>query len=114
MTPIQLLGVVFAIAMIYLTYVYYKKKIFIYYDALIWIYVWVALLFAVLFPYRLDVIIQPLKIIRVMDLFTIGAVFLLFAIVFVVFAKSRYSERMIEAIVKELALAKREWEKEEK
>lgn len=110
MSPIQLLGMIFAILMIYMTYFYYKRKIFVYYDVLIWVYIWVVLLFAVSFPYRLDVIIQPLRIIRIMDLFTISAVFLLFAISFVVFARSRYNERRIAAIVKEIALKEKEKE----
>lgn len=108
MTPIQLLGIIFAIAMMYMTYFYYRRRIFVYYDVLIWAYVWIVLLFAVAFPYRLDALIQPLKVVRLMDLFTISAVFLLFVIAFVVFARSRYSERRIEAIVKELALKEKE------
>lgn len=110
MTPIQLLGIVFAIAMMYMTYFYYRRKIFVYYDVLIWVYIWIILLFAVAFPYRLDVLIQPLKVVRLMDLFTISAVFLLFAIAFVVFARSRSNERRIESIVKELALKEKEKE----
>jgi len=108
MSIIQFLGILFALLMIYFTYFYYKRGIFNYYDLLIWAYIWLVLLFVVSFPSKLALVIRPLKIIRVMDLLTIGAAFLLFALVFVVFVRLRYSERRIQKIVKEIALKEKE------
>jgi hypothetical protein len=108
MTAMQLFGIVFALGMIYITYFYYKRKIFLYYDVLLWAYVWMLLIIAVIFPEKLSAIIQPLQIVRVLDLLTMGSIFLLFSLVFVIFARSRYNDRRIEKIVKEIALKEKE------
>jgi hypothetical protein len=105
MTAIQIFGVIFSISMVYLTYFYYRRKIFLFQDVLLWGYVWVLLIFAVAFPEKLNTIIQPLEIVRVLDLLT---VFILFALVFIIFARSRYNDRRIETIVKEIALKEKE------
>lgn len=108
MTAIQIFGVIFSISMVYLTYFYYRRKIFLFQDVLLWGYVWVMLIFTVAFPEKLNTIIQPLEIVRVLDLLTMGGVFILFALVFVIFARSRYNDRRIETIVKEIALKEKD------
>lgn len=108
MSAIQVFGIIFSVSMIYLTYFYYRRKIFLFQDVLLWGYVWVLFIFAVAFPEKLTTIIQPLQIIRVLDLLTMGGVLLLFALVFVIFARSRYNDRRIEQMVKEIALREKE------
>lgn len=108
MTVMQAFGILFALGMIYITYFYYKRRIFLYYDVLLWVYVWILLIIAVSFPEKLTALIQPLKIVRVLDLLTMGSIFLLFSLVFVIFARSRYNDRRIEKIVKEIALKEEE------
>jgi hypothetical protein len=108
MTAMQVFGIIFSLSMIYLTYFYYKRKIFLYHDVLLWVYVWMLLLFAVAFPEKFSAIIQPLQIVRVLDLLTMGSIFILFSLVFVVFARSRYNDRRIEKIVREIAMREKE------
>lgn len=101
---IQLIGIFFGIIMIFVSYFYYKRRVFYFHDMLIWMLVWLGLVLTILFPSKLQTIIQPLKILRVMDLITIGGFFISFTLLFVLFARSRQRDRAVEKIVRKLAL----------
>lgn len=99
---IQIIGVLFALDMIFITYFYHRRRVFYLHDTIIWMSIWVGLLFSVIFPSTLEIVIEPLKIIRVMDFLTMGAFFLTFSLLFVVFIRTRQGEKKIEKIVREL------------
>ncbi|MEE8168536.1 MAG: DUF2304 domain-containing protein [Candidatus Hydrothermarchaeales archaeon] len=107
-TWIQVIGIFFALDMIFLTYLYYKRDIFRSHDATLWSLIWIGFMVVVAFPEWLEVIANPLQVIRVMDLLTIGALFLVFGLTFTIFIKLKYSERRIEKIVRALALKEAE------
>lgn len=104
--PIQIIGVFFALDMIFVTYFYYRRRLFSVEDLALWGIIWGVLFLGILFPATLEEVAEPLALIRVMDLLAISGFFILIALIFVLFVKARYAERRIEMIVKELALKK--------
>lgn len=108
---IQVLAAIFLLDMIFLTYLYYRRNVFYVHDFAIWTLIWLVLLLTISFPSSLDVIMQPLSIIRVMDLLTMGAFLLSFSMLFIIFVRARASDRKIEKIVRELALRSKKQKK---
>ncbi len=101
---VQVLGVLFAIVMIYLSFLYFKKKEFYLKDFAAWLIVWILFLFAIIFPNTLEFLLQPLTVYRVMDLIIIGGFLVLFIFVFVLYRITRMNEKNVKEIVRKLAL----------
>jgi hypothetical protein len=105
---IQIIGLLFGVFMLYLSFLYYKRKEFGKGDLVTWIFIWAAFIFAALFPANLVFILQPLKVSRVMDLLTIGAFMLLSVFVFINYKVNRKNENRLKEIVMKLALNAKE------
>lgn len=103
-TGIQLLGIFFALDMIFITYYFYKRGVFEAQDSMLWTVIWIGLLFSVISPQKLEAVAEPLQIIRVFDFLTVGAFFLAFGLVFIIFVRMKNNEHQIQKIVRELAL----------
>jgi hypothetical protein len=101
---VQLLGIFFALDMIFITYYYHKRGIFEPQDSMLWTAIWIILLLSVTFPQRLEALAEPLQIIRVFDFLTVGAFFLSFGLVFITFVRLKSTEHQIQRIVREIAL----------
>ena len=101
---IQLIGVAFAVAMLYFTHFYYRRKEFSKKDALFWVVIWAG--FGVLImAYQSVVSISGyFGVIRFLDLVTILSVMLLFALMFFVYDRMRIIQRKVERIVEAVAL----------
>lgn len=108
MIGIQLLGAVFALDMMFITYFYHRRGVFYLHDSIIWMSVWVGMLLAAMFPQTLEVMIEPFQIIRVMDFLQLAGFFLIFSILFGIFTKARSNDRKIEKLVREFALREAE------
>ena len=101
---IQLIGMLFGLFVIYLTFIYYKKRNLNAFELIGWLAVWMGFLFLVLFPHIIDSIIKELNIVRAMDLFMVSAIMLLLGLVFYLYIVVRNNERRVEKIVREIAL----------
>jgi hypothetical protein len=108
---IQVIGMLFALDMIFITYFYHKREIFKPQETIIWMTIWLGLLFAVMFPSTLEIVIRPLKVVRVMDFLVIVAFFLSFSLLFIVFIKTKYNEKRLEKVIRELAMQQAEEKK---
>jgi len=60
---IQILGIVFSLIMIYLTFLYYKRKYYSKASLLLWTAVWLGALILVLFPQTIYGIMETLRIV---------------------------------------------------
>lgn len=105
---IQLLGGIFALDMMFITYFYHKRGVFHLHDTIIWMSIWIGLFLSVAFPQSLEIIIEPFQFIRVMDFLSVAGFFLVFSLIFTVFTRSRSNARKIEELVKGLALKEAE------
>ena len=101
---IQLFGILFGITMIYLAFIYLKKKDLTINDFIIWLIVWLIFILAVMFPLKLNVLMDTLGIIGAMQFFAVAGIIFLFAIVFYLYTKVRKNQKQLAKIVKEIAL----------
>jgi len=75
---IQVIAIIFGIVMMYLTFLYFKRKDFNKFQLAFWEILWLAFLFVAILPDSVNSITEQLGIVRAMDLFMIlGFVFVI-------------------------------------
>jgi len=102
---LQIVGLIFGLSMLYLTFVYHKKDSYGEQDFRLWTIIWLCYLFAVTFPEKLLVIKNPLEIVSYMDLFTIVGFMLFSFLIFNSHRITRENQRKIDKLI--LVLSKR-------
>lgn len=107
---IQVVGAIFALDMMFITYFYHRRGVFFLHDSIIWMSVWVSLFLVSVFPNSLEIVVEPLQFIRVMDFLTVGSFFLMFSLIFAVFTRSRSNDKKLQELVRDLALKEAEME----
>ena len=103
---IQIIGVIFALFMTYLTFLYYKRGNYHLRDFGVWMFVWLSFICVVLSPTSFGGLLNPLKVSRLMDLFTILSFMIVFGIVFSLYLTTRRNEEKINKVVREVALSR--------
>ncbi|MBN1275009.1 DUF2304 domain-containing protein [Candidatus Woesearchaeota archaeon] len=103
MAGIQLIGMLFGIGMLYLTYVHYQKKDFTWRSALVWTAVWLAFIVIIILPESVYGIMQALRIERTADFFVMTGFVLFAVIIFYLFITVKRNERKVEGMVRALA-----------
>lgn len=108
---IQVFGLVFSAFMLYLSFLYYKKKEFTLTEWGFWALF--AALFAIIsvFPNVLDPIVSTLNLGRKLDLFIILGFMFLIAATFYTYRVTRHTDRKMEQLVMKMALEKEEKKK---
>lgn len=101
---IQFLGVIFGAAMIYFTFVKYKRKELNRREFLFWLGCWLLLIVMAIIPYALDFIIAPLHFYRRLDFFVVLGFFVLLMMGFHNYASLKKMEKKLERVVREEAL----------
>ena len=104
---IQLVGIIFAFILFYFTFLNYKRKELSAAELLFWSAMWALFIFVVLFPSSLAFIADTLHLVRLFDLFTIGAFMFLIALTFYNYMTNMHTKRKVDGIVRALALRKR-------
>ena len=101
---IQLIGIMFTIFMVYLTFLNYKQNKFSNVEWIAWLFAWIIFLVITLFPRVLNPILETLNLYRAMD-FYISIGFLFFIILmFNAHASLKSVQRKVETITRELAI----------
>ena len=100
---IQIVGVIFGLAMLYLSYVYFKKKDFTTNDFILWLSVWIAFLLVVIFPGTVRFLLNTLNVEDAVTLFTIFGFMFIFGMVVYLYRIVRKSQKKIESVVIEIA-----------
>lgn len=101
---IQLLGILFGIIMIYLTYTSYKRKKFSKEAFYLWGAVWVGGIFIFSVPHIFYGIMDALQINRTADFFVAAALIFLTTMEFHMYTKVKYMEDKMEQLVRKIAL----------
>ena len=97
---IQIIAILFAFFMLYVTFLHYKKGEIKNSTFLFWVILWIIFIFLTLFSQILSPIIGPLRVFRVLDLLMIGAFIILTFITFENQVKIRNIEKRIEGLVR--------------
>lgn len=105
---IQLLGVLFGLFMIYLTFLNRKRKDYTSKESLVWIILWTGFIYVALFPNSLDFLVKrTLGLQRPLDFFIIiGFMFMVF-ISFYTYSIVRKNQKKLEELVRKIAFEKK-------
>jgi hypothetical protein len=101
---IQLLGIVFSLIMIYLAYIYYKRKNYGIKSFLIWLGVWAGALFLMSFPKTFYGIMEVLQIDRTADFIVLLGFTFFSVIIFYLYTLVKKNNYKIEQLVRQLAM----------
>ena len=100
---IQIVGIIFGLIIMYMTFDNHKKKNFTAYEKTLWFFLALVFILITLFPNILDPITDQLELIRTMYLLvTLGFMFLL-GINFYMYIIVRKNQKKIEKVVREIA-----------
>jgi hypothetical protein len=104
MLQLQLLSLLFALAMGYWTWTVYRLRTIRLGELFLWLAVWGAFSLAVLLPQSVAVFVQRLHVNRVMDLFMILGFMLVWVVLFLNHLELRRLQKRLQDLVRELAL----------
>lgn len=105
MSAVQLVVIVFGIAMAFGTYRAYRRRDLHIAESALWLVVWLGLIFVTAFPDALRNVVGPLKVARLLDLVMIVAILLLSLLVFRLNARVGKLERRNVELVRRIALS---------
>ncbi len=104
---LQITGFVFALAMIYMAIVHYKKGSLSAFEMTIWLFIWVVVILAVVFPEILRTYAQTFAVSRLFDLLVAGGFIVVITLVSTSYVKTKKLEKKLEDLVRREALKKK-------
>ena len=105
---IQILGVLFGLFMLYLTFLHGKRKEFTSKEGFFWMFLWAIFIFVTLSPSSLDFLVKGVfNLKRPLDFFIITGFLFLIGAVFYTYGVVRKNQMKIEEIVRKIALEKK-------
>ena len=104
MIPIQILGVLFGLAMLYVTYDYYKRKGLDLKDIAGWVVLWCTFILVILFPSALLFVSQKLNLTGAIDLIMIVSFVVMIYLVFNLYNRIKKIEQNMEKMIEVIAL----------
>jgi hypothetical protein len=104
---IQILGIVFAVGLMYITFLNFKRKEMGPGEFVFWGILWLLFIYVVLFPYSLSFIADTLNLVRLLDLFTIAALMFIVALTFYNYLMNMRTMKKMERVVRAIALKKK-------
>lgn len=104
---LQITGFLFALLMIYLSLVHYKKGALSGIEITIWISIWVVTILAVVFPEILRTYSQAIAVSRLLDLLIAGGFVLVISMVSASYIKTKKIEKKLEDLIRKDALRNR-------
>jgi len=105
---IQILGILFGLFMLYISFINYKRKEFTIKEFSFWLVLWISFIIVTLIPGLLDFFVENLKLSRTMDLFIILGFMFLIGALFYTYTIVRRNQKKLEDIVRKTAIEKTE------
>ena len=101
---LQMTAIVFALVMIYLSLLHFKKGQLNGMEILSWIVIWLVAIFVVAFPEILRTYARAFAITRVFDLMVIGGFILVISMVSAAYVRTKRMEKKLEELIRKDAL----------
>jgi hypothetical protein len=102
---IQLIGMIFGIGFLYLTFINRKKNELTEGESLVWMLVGIATIVISIFPNILNFIVKNvLSVSRTLDFLIIVSIMGMFGILFYVFLITKKTQNKLERLVREMAI----------
>ena len=105
--PIQIIGILFGLVMLYLTFLYYKKKYYSNASLFLWVFVWIITILVFAIPGTIYGIMDFVNIQRTADFFAAIAIIFLTTIVFYLFGRVKQQEKKMEKLVRKISIEKK-------
>ncbi len=104
---IQVLGVLFGLLMLYLTFLHGKRREFTNKEGIFWIFIWAVFIFISVVPGSLDFLVTDLiGLSRPLDFFIIAGFMFLIGSMFYIYTIVRKNQNKIEEMVRKIAIKK--------
>lgn len=104
MIGLQLVAIIFALWMIYFSYLHYRRREFNRIEFVLWQVLWLGLLIVVIVPRSVNFILQAFSITRTFDLVVVVGVVILFGISFRNYVIIKRIRKQLEDVVRQKAL----------
>lgn len=104
MIGIQIVAIIFALWMVYFSYLHFRRGEFKLIEFLFWQILWLGLVIVVIFPQSVNFILKTFSITRTFDLVVITGVVILFGISFRSYVIVRRLEKKVEEFTRSEAL----------
>ncbi|XOU94761.1 MAG: DUF2304 family protein [Candidatus Kerfeldbacteria bacterium] len=104
MIGIQLVAIIFAIWMIYFSYLHFRRGEFKKIEFILWQVLWFGLIVVVLFPISVKFLLDTFSITRTFDLVVIVSAVVLFGVTFRNYVITRRMEKKIERFMRKEAI----------
>ena len=103
---IQIVGFLFGLFIMYLTFLNYKRKELTTKEFIFWIFLWVIFIVLTLFPFLLNPIVKSFGFFRALDVLIVSGFLFLIAAIFYTYTIVRKNQRQLEKLVREIAIKK--------
>ncbi|MFP4112435.1 MAG: DUF2304 family protein [Candidatus Woesearchaeota archaeon] len=100
---IQIVGIFFALFMLYLTFLYFKRDDYGVFGFLVWFAIWSAFLVLVSFPRTVYGIMYALKIERTADFFVATALMFFSIVIFKLYDNNKKLNKKMEDVIRKVA-----------
>lgn len=104
---IQLVGIIFAFFMIYLSFLYYKRGDYVTRDFLLWFFAWILVILILIFPQLIYGIREQLMIQQTVDVVIIAGFMFFSIVIFYMYTITKRTEAKMETLVRQIAIEKR-------
>lgn len=101
---VQIVGIIFAIVMMYFTYVYYKRKNYGKYSLAMWLILWIGILLIIAVPETVYGIMQTLQIERTADFIVMAGFTFFLIIIFYMYNVIKKVNKKMEELVRKLSI----------
>ncbi|MFH1590419.1 MAG: DUF2304 domain-containing protein [archaeon] len=107
MLGIQIFGILFGLGLIYLTFLYYKRKEFSVSELVFWMMFALLFISISLFPSILDPIVETFDFARTFDFLVVVGFMVIVGLVFYMFSVVQRTQKKVENLVRTLAIERR-------
>ena len=108
---LQILGILFGLIMIYVTFLYFRRKDYDQRGFIVWLLIWIGFIMMAAFPTSVYGLMEALKIKRTVDFFVIGGFLIFSVIIFHTYATTKRNQRQVEILVRRIAMMNNEQRK---
>lgn len=104
---VQILGIFFALFMLYITFIKRKRDEFTFKESFAWILMWIAFVFVTLFPRSITFIAKDVfNLTRPLDFYIIVGFMFMIGINFYIYAIIRKTQKKVDLVVRRIAIKK--------
>ena len=104
---VQILGILFGLFMLYMTFLHRKRNEFTLKEFLAWAVAWIVFMVLTLFPKIIDSVVFRVGFARTLDAYIILGFLFLIGMMFYTYSIVRINQNRIEEIVRKIAIEKK-------